>query len=1243
LYAWAGAAQTGFNPTTSNPNENAGVVNIPFTVINAVLGGDSLVTFNVAGTATGADYTSTLSATVPTGSVNGTLQITITNDNLFEGSTDETIIVSFKNPSIGITNKQHTLSINDDDGLPTASFSTTPNPASGLEDNLNISVTVTLSHPSTQDITVKLGYAGTTANNPDYDIMGLSGADTEAEIDAGDLSKTFTLKINEDNTEESNEEVIITILNDPNTTDRYTVGAINTYRYTIVDEDGANVFLVAKGITAGSIACGGCSCSIPTTNVSILSISPDEKVNFTAIPPNASNFKFKLNDAEVTPAVIATLNSQNREASVQNNVFTFKPFINDEVSVELQIGSSCFHSRKIRVSNSPFTDLDSKICLQEPPFNFQISDSDWSIIDPALNSYPRFKRIIDANNNVLSTTRNATITPTSIGAGNNTISVICDFSFTINNVPFIFESFYGFQDIEVGDSTEATISPSLARVYCESDPTSINLSGLVSPEAQPGSGEFEISGGTLPSPQIIADYIFEPTDYDAGTYTLRYTHENQFGCESSESAIITINPRPSAAFMVQDTCFNDFTKFIATDNGANLTWFWSYDNTPFSNEKEPVFRFFSAGTYEIRLIVTNSITGCINEEIREITIGALPVANFEFKSKCVLNNVATIQFTDLSTMPAIAQNPNGDVIDTRTWDFGDATIPSTDTSPEHTYANAGFYTVKLTVESNKGCISVYQKSFFLGEDGWIAKTDQTDDLFSWKYKIPDGSSITHNTALWITDITDIKPDTTFYPNEQSFVESPCFDLSTFKYPMVSLNIWADTDRGADGAVLLYKVEGTSIWKTLGVQGGGLNWYDEKNLLGKPADEIINLSRFGWAGKYDTLTVGSYNLDQVKSEAGTNLVRFRVAFGSNADNPAGQTFDGFAFDNLRILERRKVVLLEHFTNSNESGAVIQQSDYLKTFEQIENNENILALRYHTNFPTADAAIIQEHANKADISARALWYGIQKPGLTRMDGTRSTGTDSLFFKNNAQDGWGPREHSRRILVEPLLKISLSNESVENDNALKLKVTVERETDAPEISDSSVVIQVAVVQDSFDLSGTKFPYVLRKFIPDAAGALHLQKDALNTPQTTAVEWIPFKNFNLTAGDFTLIAFVQGEDTKEIYQVAVLPLTKNIIAPTGRSGSIEESEYFKNVTAIRNEDVRVYPNPTDDFTQLLLTGKLKKSETLIITDLRGQIAGTRNILPEKNEQWIDTQDLPAGMYLLHLGNACKKLIITR
>jgi LPXTG-site transpeptidase (sortase) family protein len=187
---------------------------------------DTTINLGTTGTATGADYTGTVtSVIIPAGNTTATVTIDPTPDTTIEP--DETVIITINSGtgySVG-TPSSATGTITNDD-VPVATI--TVSPASVAEDGAtNLVYTVTLNQAPLVNTTVNLSTSGT-ASGTDY-----SGSVASVTIPAGSTTGTVTIAPTADTTVEPDETVIIAI--DPGT--GYTVGSPSSATGTITDND----------------------------------------------------------------------------------------------------------------------------------------------------------------------------------------------------------------------------------------------------------------------------------------------------------------------------------------------------------------------------------------------------------------------------------------------------------------------------------------------------------------------------------------------------------------------------------------------------------------------------------------------------------------------------------------------------------------------------------------------------------------------------------------------------------------------------------------------------------------------------------------------------------------------------------------------------------------------------------------------------------------------------------------------
>ena len=175
----------------------------------------------------------------------------------------------------------------------------------------------------------------------------------------------------------------------------------------------------------------------------------------------------------------------------------------------------------------------------------------------------------------------------------------------------------------------------------------------------------------------------------------------------------------------------------------------------------------------------------------------------------------------------------------------------------------------------------YLENFESGNGSWYTGGKKS----SWEYGTPASQKINRaasGSKAWKTKLAGNYNDL-----EQSFLYSPCFDISTMTSPTLSFNVALDLeDCGAqlcDAAFVEYSPDGKT-WTRLGAFGSGTNWYN-KNGTGDNVNiwSIQNYTR--WHVATVPLPVG-YD-------------RLRVRFVMSADPYTSR--EGIAVDDIHIYD------------------------------------------------------------------------------------------------------------------------------------------------------------------------------------------------------------------------------------------------------------------------------------------------------------------------------------------------------
>jgi PKD repeat protein len=179
-----------------------------------------------------------------------------------------------------------------------------------------------------------------------------------------------------------------------------------------------------------------------------------------------------------------------------------------------------------------------------------------------------------------------------------------------------------------------------------------------------------------------------------GTYSVKLTVTDNDGATATTTKSVSVtNQNPSASF----TATPDGTQvaFDASDSadadGTIASYAWDFGDDSTGSGKTVDHTYAGPGTYSVRLTVTDNAGGT-DTQTKDVTITAnqKPVAAFSSSS------------TDLraSFDGRASSDPDGSIA-SYSWDFGDGAA-GTGATPEHTYAQAGTYTVELKVTDDDG-------------------------------------------------------------------------------------------------------------------------------------------------------------------------------------------------------------------------------------------------------------------------------------------------------------------------------------------------------------------------------------------------------------------------------------------------------------------------------------------------------------------------------------------------------------
>lgn len=196
--------------------------------------------------------------------------------------------------------------------------------------------------------------------------------------------------------------------------------------------------------------------------------------------------------------------------------------------------------------------------------------------------------------------------------------------------------------------------------------------------------------------------------YPSGGYYTVHMQVNGRACFVELDSQVFISQRPQAGFAFGSSrCLGDTLAMTSTGSAYKPTYLWNFGDV-FSGSKNtdsvanPIHRFSQAGTYSVRLVVTDTLN-CRDTLTQTVKILQTAAAAFDYNDVCA--GAATL-FTQGSTLDA------ADTLLSYTWDFGDGDTSSSE-DPSHTYADSGHYVVRLIIHTSGSCADTLDKTVFI--------------------------------------------------------------------------------------------------------------------------------------------------------------------------------------------------------------------------------------------------------------------------------------------------------------------------------------------------------------------------------------------------------------------------------------------------------------------------------------------------------------------------------------------------
>ncbi|MEX0966721.1 MAG: PKD domain-containing protein [Bacteroidia bacterium] len=217
------------------------------------------------------------------------------------------------------------------------------------------------------------------------------------------------------------------------------------------------------------------------------------------------------------------------------------------------------------------------------------------------------------------------------------------------------------------------------------------------------------AGGTWQGKGVKAN-TFLPEEAGAGNHRLRYTYQNRWGCSSEDVVQVTVVAAPTVSLKApQEVCAGeDITLQVSAANVQELTWQSSgngiFNGHPSETVYHPSSEDIGTGLVKISVSTDGSVCPSTADSVMVI-INPIPKVDFSSNYNIGCSSPMVVQFNEKA-------NIRDGNISRYDWDFGNGQL-AVGKSPVATYENAGLYTVRLVVVSDKNCSSEVTKEQYI--------------------------------------------------------------------------------------------------------------------------------------------------------------------------------------------------------------------------------------------------------------------------------------------------------------------------------------------------------------------------------------------------------------------------------------------------------------------------------------------------------------------------------------------------
>ncbi|MFY7734109.1 MAG: PKD domain-containing protein [Bacteroidia bacterium] len=260
--------------------------------------------------------------------------------------------------------------------------------------------------------------------------------------------------------------------------------------------------------------------------------------------------------------------------------------------------------------------------------------------------------------------------------------------------------------------------------------TSKIATGIITRKWNFGTGNNDTSSLANPNKSYSTENTF--------SVTLIVTSNNN--CKDTLIKTVTINPKPTANFTINDNsqCLKNNNFIFTNQSTTSFNYLWKFGNGDTSNIVSPNYNYVNAGSYAVKLIVSDN-KNCKDSITKNIIVNANAKPNFTINKdtqNLVGNNFV---FTNTSTNSS-----------NQLWNFDDSTT-STLLSPIKTYTSFGTKIVKLISNNAANCPDSINKIVFINARPTIGNIlgniNPTSTINPYSYSVLSQANVTYNWSV----------------------------------------------------------------------------------------------------------------------------------------------------------------------------------------------------------------------------------------------------------------------------------------------------------------------------------------------------------------------------------------------------------------------------------------------------------------------------------------------------------------